>query len=162
MNDDGHGFDDGREDGLGDDDGYYDVGLGGGRNTLEARRFWEAAQAERLEIQRCEACEEYVYPPQDVCAYCWSDALQWTEVSGDGVLHAFSTIHVPIHTAWRDEVPYTVAFVELEEGTFVLSTLVDCDPDDVSIGTPVEVTFGPVPGEDLLFPMFRPREGLGD
>jgi uncharacterized OB-fold protein len=140
------------------DDGYYDKGLGGGRNTLDARQFWEAAAEERLVVQRCGACEEYTFPPQDVCAYCWSDDLAWTEVSGDGTVYTFSTIHVDLHSTWGDRVPYTVAFVRLEEGVFVLTTLVECDPEDVEIGLPVEVVFGELPGEEGLFPLFRPRE----
>lgn len=138
-------------------EGYYDKGLGGGRNTLEARQFWDAAQDRRLVVQRCGDCDEFVFPPQDVCAYCWSTDLTWTEVTGDGTVHSFSTIFVGVHSTWDDEVPYTVAFVQLDEGPFILSALVDCDPDDASIGMPVEVTFRGVPGEDGLFPLFRPR-----
>lgn len=141
-----------------DNDTYYDKGLGGGRNTLDARRFWAAAQDERLIVQHCGDCGEHVFPPQDVCAYCWSDALTWEEVSGEGQVHSFSTVHVDIHSTWGDRVPYTVAFVELAEGPFVVSNLVECTPEDVEIGLPVEVTFGELPGEDGLFPQFRPRD----
>ncbi|USZ73600.1 Zn-ribbon domain-containing OB-fold protein [Natronosalvus halobius] len=137
---------------------YYDKGLGGGRNTLDARRFWEAAQEERLIVQRCDECDEYVFPPQDVCAYCWADALDWVEVDGEGRIHSFSTIHVDIHSTWGDRVPYTVAFVELDEGPFLVTNVVDCEPDDIEIGTAVEVTFGELPAEDGLFPQFRLRE----
>lgn len=137
-------------------DTYYDVGLGGGRNTLTAKRFWEAAAEEQFIVQQCDDCSEHVFPPQDVCPYCWADALTWTEVSGDGVVHSFSTVHVDLHAAWEERVPYTVAFVHLDEGPFVVSTLVDCEPDEVEIGTNVEVVFGELPGEDGVFPQFRP------
>lgn len=139
-------------------DTYYDKGLGGGRNTLDARRFWEGVQEHRLVVQRCDACGEHVFPPQDVCGYCWADTLEWTEVSGDGRVHSFSTIHVGVHSTWADEVPYTVAFVQLAEGPYLTSTLVDCDPDEVRIDMPVEVAFEEVPGEEGLFPLFRPRD----
>lgn len=139
------------------DDTYYEKGLGGGRNTLDARQFWEAAQDERLVIQQCGDCGEYVFPPQDVCAYCWADDISWMEVSGDGVVHTFSTVHADIHSTWGEEVPYTVAFVRLEEGAFITSVLVDCDPEEVEIGLPVSVDFGELPGEEGLVPRFRPR-----
>lgn len=139
-----------------DDGGYYDKGLGGGRNTLDAKRFWDAAQEGRLLIQQCDDCGEHLFPPQDVCGYCWADALSWTEVSGDGRVHSFSTVHVDIHSTWGDRVPYTLAFVELAEGPFLVTNLVDCDPSEVEIGMEVEVTFGELPGEDGLFPQFRP------
>lgn len=138
-------------------DTYYNKGLGGGRNTLDARRFWEAAQDERLLVQQCGDCQEYVFPPQDVCAYCWSDALDWKELNGDGRVHTFSTVHVDIHSTWGDRVPYIIAIVELTEGLFVVTNLVECDPEDVTIGMEVKVTFGELPDEAGLFPQFRPR-----
>jgi uncharacterized OB-fold protein len=138
-------------------DNYYDKGLGGGRNTLDAKQFWDAAQDERLVIQQCNSCGEFTYPPQDRCAYCWSPELDWTEVSGEGEVHSFSTVHVGVHSTWEDEVPYTVAFIELEEGPILVSTLVDCEPESANIGMPVEVVFREVPAEEGLFPLFRPR-----
>jgi len=140
------------------DNSYYDKGLGGGRNTLTAQQFWDAASEERLVVQQCDSCGEYVFPPQDVCAYCWADELAWQEVSGEGTVHSFSTIHVDIHSSWGDRVPYTIAFVQLDEGPYLVTNLVDCDPEDLEIGMPVEVTFGELPDEDRLFPQFRPRE----
>lgn len=139
-------------------DTYYDKGLGGGRNTLSARQFWDAATEERLLVQRCGDCGEHVFPPQDLCPYCWDDALEWTEVSGDGHVHTFSTVHVDIHESWGDRVPYTLAFVRLEEDVFLTSVIVECEPGDVEIGMPVEVTFDELPDEDGLFPVFRPRD----
>ncbi|WP_411965896.1 Zn-ribbon domain-containing OB-fold protein [Haloferax sp. YSMS24] len=140
-------------------DTYYDVGLGGGRNTLTAKRFWEASAEERFVVQQCGDCSEHVFPPQDVCPYCWADALAWTEVSGDGVVHSFSTVYIDLHEAWAERVPYTVAFVRLAEGPLVVSNLVDCDPDEAEIGMDVEVVFGELPGEDGVFPQFRPATG---
>lgn len=141
---------------------YYDKGLGGGRNTLEAKHFWEAMQDGRLLIQQCQDCGEHIYPPQDVCAYCWSDDLEWTDSSGLGRLHTYSTIHVDVHSTWADEIPYIVAFVELKEGPYIATALVDCEPDDVELEMPVEVTFREVPAEEGLFPLFRPREEVDE
>lgn len=142
---------------MGEYNTYYDKGLGGGRNTLTARRFWEAAQEERFIVQQCRACSEYVFPPQDVCSYCWADDLDWTNASGDGHVHSYSIVHVDIHSSWGDRVPYTIAFVRLKEGVFVVTNLVECDPDEVEIGMPVEVIFNELPDENGLFPQFRPR-----
>ena len=45
--------------------------------------------------------------------------------------------------------------VELEEGWFMLSNVVDCPARDVEIGMPVEVTFHQV-GDEVWLPVFRP------
>ena len=51
--------------------------------------------------------------------------------------------------------PYVVAVVRLEEGVTMLSTIVDCAPDDVRVEMPVEVAFERVNDEITLYP-FRP------
>lgn len=139
------------------DNTYYEKGLGGGRDTLDARQFWEAAQNRRLIAQQCDDCSEYIFPPQDCCPYCWAEDLSWTELSGDGQLHTFSTVEVDIHSTWGDQAPYTLGIIELEEGVFMVSVVVDCEPAELDIGTSVQVTFNEVPGEDGLFPLFKPR-----
>ena len=53
-------------------------------------------------------------------------------------------------------VPYVIAIVELDEqaGLRFTTDLVDCDPEEVYIGMPVEVTFEQT-GEAWV-PLFRP------
>ena len=55
------------------------------------------------------------------------------------------------------EPPYVVVLVELEEGTRLISNLVDVDPTEVAIGMPVEVSFERI-DEDLTLPLFREVE----
>jgi uncharacterized OB-fold protein len=52
-------------------------------------------------------------------------------------------------------VPYTVAIVELDEGPRLMTNLVECEPEDVYIGMPVEVAFREQTDEFTLA-MFRP------
>jgi len=48
-----------------------------------------------------------------------------------------------------------VAVIALEEGTRLISNVIDIDPGDVTIGMPVEVRFVKVDGE-LVLPLFAP------
>ena len=48
-----------------------------------------------------------------------------------------------------------MAYVELEEGVRMLTNIVDCDPESVTIGMPVEVTFEDVTPE-VSVPLFKP------
>jgi uncharacterized OB-fold protein len=50
--------------------------------------------------------------------------------------------------------PLVVALVELEEGTRLVSDLVDCPPDEVTIGMPVQIEFVAV-DDELTLPLFR-------
>ena len=75
------------------------------------------------------------------------------ESSGRGTLYSYTVVHRPQQPVF--EVPYTVAIVELEEGWYMLSKLVDCEPEEVEIGMPLEVSFRPM-SEEITLPFFRP------
>jgi uncharacterized OB-fold protein len=53
--------------------------------------------------------------------------------------------------AFADRVPYNVIVVELEEGPFIVSNLLDADP---AVDTAVAVTFIDI-DNDLSLPQFR-------
>ncbi len=55
---------------------------------------------------------------------------------------------------WFDE-PHIVVLVDLEEGTRLVSNLVDTTPESVSIGMSVEVCFEHF-DDGLVLPLFRP------
>jgi uncharacterized OB-fold protein len=44
---------------------------------------------------------------------------------------------------------------ELEEGWHMLSNLVECDPTEVAVGMPIEVTFRKM-SDEITLPYFRP------
>ena len=121
------------------------------------RVFWEAAAEERLLIQACPDCGERQFFPRSWCHYCGSGDVEWVEAAGTGHVHAHTVIRRATELpAFADEIPYVVAYVELDEGVRMCSNVVDCDPGEIEHGTPVEVTFEPV-DESLALPVFRPR-----
>jgi uncharacterized OB-fold protein len=75
-------------------------------------------------------------------------------VSGRGRIYTFAVYRRAFHPAFKDDVPYVVAVVELEDGPFFLSNIVECNPDEVSCGMPVEVVWEDV-AEDFALPKFR-------
>ena len=64
-----------------------------------------------------------------------------TAVSGRGTVFTYTVNHQPFNPAVP--IPYVIAIVELEEqGDLRIATnIVDCEPDSVYIGLPVEVRF---------------------
>jgi uncharacterized OB-fold protein len=59
-----------------------------------------------------------------------------------------------VHPAFEHDVPYASVVAEMEEGVRLLSTVIDCPPDELTIGMPVEVVFEAVTPEVTL-PKFR-------
>jgi uncharacterized OB-fold protein len=76
-------------------------------------------------------------------------------VSGHGTVFTFTVNRHQYHPDVPP--PYVIAIVELAEqpGLRFTTNIVDCDPDEVTIGMPVTVTFEPIDGA-LWVPVFRP------
>lgn len=114
--------------------------------------FWEGIAEGVLRVQRCGACGRHVFYPRAVCPYCASSELDWVDASGRGRIHSYTVVH-RAPPEYRDEVPYVVALVELDEGVRMMARLVDVEPAAVSVDLPVEVA---IQGDPRL-PYFRPR-----
>ncbi|MHA1904386.1 MAG: Zn-ribbon domain-containing OB-fold protein [Candidatus Thorarchaeota archaeon] len=85
---------------------------------------------------KCLSCGTIIAPPSGTCYGCGGNKMAWTEVSGNAKLVSFTVIHVA-SDEFREEVPYIVAIVELEEGTRISSRLIGVDPtkpSDISLG----------------------------
>jgi uncharacterized OB-fold protein len=89
-----------------------------------------------------------------MCSSCGSTEYEWTAVSGRGTVFSYIVTHQAIHPALAELVPHLVVLVELEEGVRITSNVVDCPPDEVAIGMPVEVTFERM-NEEITLPKFR-------
>lgn len=123
---------------------------------IDSRPYWEAAKRHRLMLLRCRACGQYLFPPRPACGRCHGTGLVWTELSGRGTVYTYTIMHDTLVRGLTP--PYVVALVEPEEapGVRITSNILDCPPDEVHIGMPVEVCFEEVTDEVTL-PQFRPR-----
>lgn len=120
----------------------------------EARPYWEAARRRELVLPRCNDCGKFHFYPRNFCPHCKGQSITWEKVSGRGTIYSYTVPRIPILPAYREEVPYVVALVELEEGPRIMANILDCDPEEVSIDAPVEVVFQDVTDEVSL-PQFR-------
>jgi len=75
-------------------------------------------------------------------------------VRGTGTVASFTICYPPVLPAFADRVPYNAVVVQLDEGPFMVSNLVDVDNDAIEVGAPVEVTFVDL-DDDLTLPQFR-------
>jgi uncharacterized OB-fold protein len=118
------------------------------------RPFWTGGADGQLLIQFCASCQRWIYPPAPRCAEC-EGSLEWRPVSGAGTVFTFTVNRHQYHP--DVPAPYVIAIVELAEqpGLRFTTNIVDCDPDAVEIGMPVQVTFEPA-GDEAWAPVFRP------
>lgn len=121
----------------------------------ESRPYWEAAKLGRLLVKRCNACCGVHHYPRPFCPSCWSEDVDWLEVTGRGILYTYSVVFrndLPPFSEWG---PYVPAVVELEEGPRLMTNIVEADPESLSVGMPVEVAFRQLTDE-WAAPVFRP------
>ena len=77
-------------------------------------------------------------------------------MSGRGTVYSYTVARRATAPQWANEPPLVIAIVELEEGPHLTANIVDCNPDDVMIGMPVDVAYQDVSPEVTLV-QFRPR-----
>ncbi|HKZ79874.1 MAG TPA: Zn-ribbon domain-containing OB-fold protein [Pyrinomonadaceae bacterium] len=119
--------------------------------------YWEAARRHELLLQQCSACNKFRFYPRCICPYCFSDKFEWRQAAGRGTVYSFTIIHRAPFPAFRDKVPYVLALIELTEGVRMMTNILECEPNMVEIGMPVEVTFEDVT-EEVTLPQFRPAK----
>jgi len=117
-------------------------------------RFWEGTREGKFLIQTCGDCGSKIFYPRKYCPECWSGNLGWMQASGNAKIFSFSTAYSMVEPKFMDELPYTIAYVDLEEGIRMMTRIVECDPAAIKIGMDVEVVF--FKREDFHLPYFRP------
>ncbi len=121
----------------------------------ESRPFWEALKRHELYLQRCRDCGDVRFHPRAQCTQCLSPRTEWVKSSGRGKVYTFTATHQNQAPGWRESLPYIMSWVELDEGVKLLTNLIDCRPEDVKIGMPVEVVYEDVTPQVTLA-KFRP------
>ena len=119
------------------------------------KEFWTGCKDHELRFQKCKQCSHVRWPPSIICPECHSSEMEWVVSRGKGKVYSFVVYHVAYHQGFKDEVPYIVADVELEEGPRLLTNIVECLPESISCEMPVTVVWDDVT-EDFSLPKFRP------
>ena len=83
---------------------------------------------------RCGRCGKLYFPPRADCPDDLSSDVTWEELSGKCRLLTFTTVHFA-PTGFEDDLPYSLALVQCEEGVKVFAPFSkDLAESDVHIG----------------------------
>ncbi|MBO0731773.1 MAG: OB-fold domain-containing protein, partial [Acidimicrobiaceae bacterium] len=115
--------------------------------------YWDAARDGRLIYQRCAGCDTIPALPSAICGVCGGRELPWQQSTGRGTLYSWTVVWRPQHPAFR--VPYAPAVMAVEEGWWLLTSVVGCAPEDLEAGMPLEAVFHPA-GPGLWLPYAEP------
>lgn len=108
------------------------------------KEFYRALLRHELVAARCRDCGTWHTPLRALCPECWSFDIEVTPVNGRGTIHLLIRLHQgPPARDVSYSTPWPLAAVELEEqpGLRFVSTVVDCPPEQLRVGLPVELTW---------------------
>ena len=120
----------------------------------ETRPYWEGCARHELVLQRCGSCGVVQHRPRAVCASCLSGDIEHFVASGQGEVHTYTIIHQNQLPPYAGAVPYVLAYVDLPEGPRLLTNVVGCAPEDVTVGMAVKAEF--VDTGEFAVPRFKP------
>ena len=108
--------------------------VGQADSNPENKPHFDAANEGKLLIQRCKDTGKFYWYPRAVSPYTLSTNVEWVEASGKGKIYSVSVME-------RSNPPFAMAYVTLEEGTTMMTNIVDCDFSTLKIGQDVKVVF---------------------
>jgi uncharacterized OB-fold protein len=107
----------------------------------ESAPFWDATRDKQLLLPWCTACARPFWYPRAGCPQCLGSEIEWRPASGTAVVYASVVHYLPGPGRDRDDLPYVVALVELPEGVRMMTNIVDCAPEAVTVGMSVNVSW---------------------
>lgn len=122
--------------------------------TPGAEHYWQSATEEHFVLPQCDDCSEIFFYPRVWCPKCFSQNLSWYKASGKGKVYSFSVVHQAPFPSYKNDVPYVLAIIALEEGPHMMSNVINCDPQSVLVDMPVNVTFES--RGEMKIPQFQP------
>jgi uncharacterized OB-fold protein len=124
--------------------------------SARSRDYWDAARRGELTFQRCTTCGFIGLRAFMVCPKCRGSDSERATSAGLGRLYSWTVVWRPPYPAFV--VPYAPCVVELDEGFFMISAVVGCEPEDLSAGMRLSVEFHDA-SDDIALAYFAPVTG---
>ena len=123
------------------------------RPDRRSEPYWAGCRRHQLLYQRCAECSSTVLGACTVCAQCHASSPVWETSAGTGSLYSWTLVWRPPDPSFR--VPYAPAVIRLDEGFWMLSAIIGCEPEVLQEGLRLAVEFHSV-SDDITLPYFRP------
>ncbi|MCU0799535.1 MAG: Zn-ribbon domain-containing OB-fold protein [Candidatus Thermoplasmatota archaeon] len=111
---------------------------------MSGARYWRHQdQRYNMAGNECGVCGSRFFPGKTMCPNCHRRSVGKMKkfyFNGNGKIITYTIIHEG-SLQYRNQVPYLLAIIELEEGDKVLGQIVDCEASDLAMGKKVEMVF---------------------
>jgi uncharacterized OB-fold protein len=117
----------------------------------DSEAWWTALASGRLAVPACHNCGRTWFPPAPACPHCGtpSDGTL-RDTTGRGRVYSWIVVHRAYDPAFKDDVPYTIAVVDLEDGPRMIGRLFGVARGDVKADLAVQAGCYEVSGQPLL------------
>jgi uncharacterized OB-fold protein len=125
----------------------------------EFASFWEGTRQGEIRFPRCCSCGEFHWYPCMLCPFCHSADIEWQALTSKPRLFTWTCVRWKLLPLSNIPIPYIVALVEFDEAPnlYLTTNLVECQPEDIYIGMPLEAVFQQV-GDKITMPLFKPMK----
>jgi uncharacterized OB-fold protein len=127
----------------------------------DSQEFWDGFTRHELLLWTCGTCDAQYWPK----TYCikheneaWAANMSWQPSSGLGKLFCYNIHHWAFHPGFKDEVPYTYALIELDEGPLISATITGRQPSAEDVGKQVKIVYEDHPEFGFTLPHFELTE----
>lgn len=103
--------------------------------------FWEGCLEHNLKYQTCRSCGAVQLLPSSQCTQCYKPELEWKQSCGRGVVLSHTTVHRAPTPAFKVDVPYVIAIIDMEEGFRLMANVRGAPPFTVNIGQRIHIGF---------------------
>jgi uncharacterized protein len=121
----------------------------------DTRPYWDGLKAGRLMLQRCADCGKVRHYPRPMCDGCYSMNVDWVQSTGKGTVHSYTISHHPFHPGFKEELPFVLITVDLEEGVRLNAQARGISAEEVRVGLSVKIGFE-VATEEFSLPVVLP------
>jgi uncharacterized OB-fold protein len=121
--------------------------------TVETKAADFVAYLEQGKVMatQCRKCNKVYFPPRMDCSNCYSDQMEWIEITGTGRLITFSTIIIP-PTGFEDNAPYTVAVAKFPSEVEIFGWITkNISSKDIKVGMALKVTPVRLPNDRVFY-----------
>lgn len=98
--------------------------------------FIEEDNEIRLKGTKCPNCGGFFFPPKARCPECLQSGLNSVALDTRGTLYSYTTVYIPSRNF---KPPYTVGYVELNEGVRIFGQIRTREGESLMIGSAVRM-----------------------
>ena len=109
------------------------------------RAYWDGGVHNELRLPHCRNCGHLWLPPSPRCPRCLQGDIDTVTASGRARLWSWVVMHRQYFKEFPP--PYIVAFVELEEGPMLMTTIVGASAGELTCDAALEAVFEPATPE---------------